>query len=285
MNTLIQDYSAINPGTRSVPANPPPVVNNARQISENIDILKGKAATLDREISKLKEENRGHKSQPKANARVDEDQRKIYAAIRPYMKKPINQFVQVPYVDEIEDPDLNDEVNEYNETELSKQHLLASASTDNTLVDSANKKLMMLQSDIFEKISGSAVSRNSHTTSSSDNASNVRIKIKEDSLSYLNKKIQAEVQQYAAIKAIRVKPNTTASGPGLVILEKPEDNIEYVPVNQLMIYGIALLAAAIILFGWWIIRNSGKKVISYAPFDPNKVSGKINNLIAEKQIE
>ena len=285
LNELLRIYAATNPGTTNVPANPP-VIYNARQISENIDILKGKAATLDREINRLKDENQGHKSKLKANARIDEDQRKIYAAIRPYMKKPINQFVQVPYVDEIEDPDLNDEVNEYNETELSKQHLLASAQGDNTLLDSANKKLMMLQSDIFEKISGSAVSRNSYTTSSpSDNASNVRIRIKEDSLDHLNKKIQAETHKYASIKAARVKPNIAASGSGLVMIEKPEDNIEYVPVNQLMIYGMALLAAAIILFGWWIIRGSVRKSISYTSLDPNKIGEKINNLFAEKQID
>jgi hypothetical protein len=284
LNALLEVYATANPGKAGAPSNPP-VIYNTRQITENIDVLKAKAATLDREISKLKEENQGHKSMPRANARVDETQRKIYEAIRPYMKKPINQFVQVPYVDEIENPDLNDEVNEYNETELSKQRLLASAPGGNALIDSANKKLMMLQSDIFEKISGSAVSRNSYTTSSSDNASNVRIRIKEDSLNHLNKKIQAETHKYAAIKATSVKPNTTASSPPLVMIEKPEDNIEYIPTNELMIYGMALLAAAIILFGWWIIRISGKKIISHAQFDPGKLSEKINNLFAEKQID
>ena len=69
------------------------------------------------------------------------------------------------------------------------------------------------------------------------------------------------------------------------MIEKPEDNIEYIPVNELMVYGMALLAAAIILFGWWIIRNSGKKIIPYVSLDPNKISEKINNLLAEKQID
>ena len=66
------------------------------------------------------------------------------------MRKPVDQFVQVPgYVDEIEDPDLNDEVNEYNEAQLSKQHLV-STSRPARSIDSVNRKLLVLQSMILE---------------------------------------------------------------------------------------------------------------------------------------
>jgi len=285
LNRLLRLYAASNPGTATVAVTAPaPVADDESQMDDNISILKGRASALEREINRLKDKSKVVKTRVVTRKpAVDETQRKIYEAIKPYVKKPIDQFVQIPYVDEIENPDLNDEVNEYNETELAKRHLVAQGNS--AQIDTVNRKLMMLRSDIFEKISGSASSRDSYTVSSPDNASIVRIRIKEDSLSQLNKKIEAETRKYAAIKATPVKPQLVAAGPRFAIIEKPEDSIEYLPVNELMIYGMALLASAVVLFAWWLTRKLSKKTTSYPSLDPKNISEKINSLFAEKQID
>ncbi len=49
-----------------------------------------------------------------------------------------------------------------------------------------------------------------------------------------------------------------------------------------MNYGIALLAAALVLFAWWLIRHLRKKTTPYTSFDSDQISEKLNNLFAEK---
>jgi len=285
LNMLLRLYDAANPHSAAVAA-PTPVTANTDAINDNINKLKQKTWALEGEIKKLREQNKQVVRIPRAKSKLDANQAKIYAAIKPYVKKPVDQFVQIPFVDEIEDPELNDEVNEYNETELAKQHLLASSSGNDGEIDTTNKKLMMLRSDIFEKITKPVKNDNPGFVLSSGNpAVAAVIRSKEDSLNEFYKNIRAERAQSEIVKAAPVKPYTAATGSRLVILEKPEDNIEYIPVNEMLIYGIALLAASVVLCAWWLIRNLRKKTTSYASFDSEKINEKLNNLFAEKQID
>jgi len=285
LNMLFRLYDAANPRMAAVSPDPP-VTPNVDAANDNINKLKQKAWTLESEVKKLREQNKNVVRIPRAKSKLDEKQAKIYAAIKPYVKKPVDQFVQIPFVDEIEDPELNDEVNDYNETELAKQHLLASSSSSNGQIDTTNKKLMMLRSDIFEKITSNVKNDNSRlVTSSGSPVTAAAIRSKEDSLKGFYNSIRAERTQSAIVKAAPVKPYTAATGSRLVMIEKPEDSIEYIPVNEMMIYGIALLAAAVVLFAWWLIQNLSKKTTSYASFDSDKISEKLNNLFAEKQID
>lgn len=284
LNMLFRLYDAANPHTAAVAA--VPVTANADAINDNINTLKQKAWALESKIKKLKEQNKNIVRTPKAKSKLDEKQARIYAAIKPYVKKSVDQFVQIPFVDEIEDPELNDEVNDYNETELAKQHMLASSSGNNGEIDTTNKKLMMLRSDIFEKITKPVKDDNAGVVLSSANpATTAIIKSKEDSLNEFYKNIRAERSQAAIVKAAPVKPYVAVSGSRLVMLAKPGDSIEYIPVNELMIYGIALLAAVLVLFVRWLIRKSNQKTTRYASFDSEKISEKLNNLFAEKQID
>ncbi len=212
LNMLFRLYDAANPRTAAVSA-ALPVTANTDAINDNINNLKQKAWALESEIKKLKEQNKNVVRVPRAKSKLDQNQAKIYAAIKPYVKKPVDQFVQIPFVDEIEDPELNDEVNEYNETELAKQHLLASSSVKDGEIDTTNKKLMMLRSDIFEKITSTIQNDNPEAVSSPKNPVVAAvIRSKEDSLNEFYKNIRAERDRAAIVKAAPVKPYIAATG-------------------------------------------------------------------------
>ncbi|MFI5161762.1 MAG: hypothetical protein ACHQHN_10830 [Sphingobacteriales bacterium] len=286
LNMLFRLYDRANP-RKAVAAPPVAAEANTDAITNNINTLKEKGFELESEIKKLKEQSRYTVIRPQTRRKLDEKQVKIYEAIKPYVKKPIDQFVQIPFVDEIEDPELNDEVNEYNETELSKQHMLASTQNNTGKIDTTNKKLMMLRSDIFEKVSGFIRGGSPGTTTVTvvNPAAAPAIRAKEDSLNQVYRDIRSERNRVAIVKAAPVKPYIAVSGSRLVMIGKPEDSVEYIPVNEMLIYGLALVASAIILFAWFIIRKVSKRTMAYPSLDPNNISEKINNLFAEKQID
>jgi hypothetical protein len=189
----------------------------------------------------------------------------------------------VPYVDEIEDPDLNDEVSEFNETELSRQRLTGSQQTD-----SINRKLMTLRSNIVERINGYLKTEGSASNAALSRAHvEALIQSKQQRLVQLNKDIEtAGFHTGKIIKTEKVKPvETSAKFAGIGVLDKPEDNIEFIPVNTLFIYGIAIIAGIFFPFAGWVIRSVRRKTLSRKLLDKEKLSEKLNDIFAVKQID
>jgi hypothetical protein len=272
---------------------PEKIDNSAEKANAALAALKEKAERLDNEIAKLKtrSENASSEDRPEPTAKIGADQRKLYEAVKPYIKKPVDQFVQVPYVDEIENPDLNDEINEYNEAELAKQHLLASGQ-NRVQADSVNRKLMVLQSDIMEQLNaflknGKAPVRKASNYSASQIAD--MIQSKEHELAEVNKNIQeADQHKHPVVQvaaATKVVSTPVIVAPRVVIVEKPGDNAELIPSNAFVFYLIALLAGLFIPFAGWVIRRATRNTSPRGVLDKEKLRETIGNIFSVRQID
>lgn len=250
---------------------------------KDVSAQKEKAAELTRQIEDLRTQSANlANAAPVRRTTLDKGQAKIYRAVDAYIKKPIDEFVQVPYVDEIEDPELNDQVNEFNEVELNRRRLTSTRQTD-----SVNRKLMTLRSNIVEHIN--AYLRNEGSASNralSRNNILASIQSKEHQLAELKKDIEtAGIKSYAVVKTEKVTAAASPGTAGLVVLDKPEDNIEFVPVNSLLIYGLALIAGIFFPFAGWVIRSARRNSSSRKLLDKEKMSEKLNDIFAVKQID
>jgi len=255
------------------------VVKPGRDVSAQ----KAKAVDLTRQIEDLKAQSANlANAAPVRRTSLDKGQAKIYRAVDSYIKKPIDEFVQVPYVDEIEDPDLNDQVSEFNEIELNRRRLTSARQTD-----SINRKLMTLRSNIVERINSYLRSEGSASNRAlSRNNILSLIQSKERQLAQLQKDIETvSAKSYAVVKTEKVTPAASPGTAGLVVLDKPEDNIQFVPVNSLLIYGIALIAGIFFPFAGWVIRSARRNSSSRKLLDKEKLSEKLNDIFAVKQID
>jgi hypothetical protein len=89
---------------------------------------------------------------PTKNTSLSRQQLKTLEVIKPYLQKPVNQFVQVPYIDELQNTDLRNNLERFNKAEIDKQHLLAENKIDDLAVRGIDKKLNIFQSGILKQI-------------------------------------------------------------------------------------------------------------------------------------
>jgi hypothetical protein len=287
LNALLNIYgSTIDKGKAHLPATKTITTvqyDTIKNNGKNLTALKNKAAVLTRQIASLKgkEENPDETVQVK-KSNVDPGQAKIYKAVDAYIKKPIDQFVQVPYVDEIENPDLNDQVNEFNETELTRRRL-----TRSSQIDSVNRKLMTLRSNIVEQVR--AYLRNGHSESNRQLSKGYyenQIAAKQSRLDEINKEIKTGMPSITIQRSNKVKTvSINQASSKMVVLDKPEDNIEYMPVRSVLIYGLALLAGLLFPVAGWIIRVVHRGSSSRQPSGGEKLSDQISDLFRVKQID
>jgi len=86
--------------------------------------------------------------------RQDKQQIKTLEVIKRYAQKPLRQFVQLPYIDEVKNAGLKPGLEKFNKTQLEKQHLLAAAKVDDAAVAHADMKLSILKTEISDQING-----------------------------------------------------------------------------------------------------------------------------------
>ncbi|HWD90387.1 MAG TPA: hypothetical protein VG367_19805 [Mucilaginibacter sp.] len=256
-----------------------------KKSGKDVRILKSKIADLTNQIASLKEleKSAGTTVQVRTGG-VDKDQAKIYQAVDSYIKQPVDQFVQVPYVDEIEDPELNDQVNEFNELELSRRHYTAQAQ-----VDSMNRKLMTLRSSIVEQIHAYLrIGQAESTTRPPKSYYEAQVAAKQRRLDEINSEISAAgTAGFTVVKNNKEKTISVAGASSkLVVVEKPQDNVEYIPVNAIKIYVIAFLAGLLFPIAGWIVRvvhrnSSSRRRLT----EPGKLDGQLNDFFHVKQVD
>ncbi|MBS1529176.1 MAG: hypothetical protein JSU01_02615, partial [Bacteroidetes bacterium] len=280
-STIRKDSGNTAPNTKTVTV---VQYDTVKKPGKDVSALKARAADLTNRIASLKrqEQSAGAGVQVRKGG-IDKNQAKIYQAVDSYIKQPIDQFVQVPYVDEIENPDLNDLVNEFNETELSRRHYTAQAQ-----IDSMNRKLMTLRSNIVEQIR--AYLRNDHSESTSRLSKRYyedQIAASQHRLDDINKEISTSgAPGFTVVKSNKVKTvGVSPASSGLVVLDKPEENVEFIPVNSAKIYVIAFLAGLLFPIAGWIIRVVHRSSSSRRPAQAAKLNGQINDLLHIKQID
>jgi len=89
---------------------------------------------------------------PAALPGPDKQQMKLLGVIKPYVDKPVRQFVQVPYIDEVENKSLKTNLEKFNKAELDKQHFLASGKIDDVAIAHADRELKLLRTEILDQI-------------------------------------------------------------------------------------------------------------------------------------
>jgi hypothetical protein len=288
LNTMIDIYGGTLSKDNDTTATPVKTVtavqyDTIKKSGKDVSALKDKAAELTNQIASLKEQERNAGTTTVTMRGIDKNQAKIYKAVDSYIKRPIDQFVQVPYVDEIEDPDLNDQVNEFNEIELSRRHITAQAQTD-----SVNRKLMTLRSDIVQRIS--TYLENGHSESNgrlSKNYYEDQIAAKRRRLDDINSEINtAGAPGFTIVKSNKVKTVSVARASSkLIVLDNPEDNVEYIPVNTAKAYGVAFLAGLLFPIAGWVIRVVHRNSSSHRRTEPGNLKQQISDLFHVKQID
>ena len=281
INKLLRLYGAAKPGvlvTTTVAQKDDPA-----KINKQIAALREKAARFRRHISWLSEKPKKAGVDSERMSAYNSKQFDLFKVMIPYIKKPAEEFVQVPHVDEVYDVELRHELNNYNAMQLHKQHLLASPEQNNVRIDTLDKKLMYLQSQIVENI---AFLQQQHSPEAIPHANHTALlKLKQDSLANLEKEINAEKRRYAAAKVNTVKKITTAAGPRLTIIDKPENNIEYITVDSFLFYAIAFLAGILVPVAWQIIRNIRNNSRSARKANTQTVTDRLQDIFAVKQID
>jgi hypothetical protein len=282
LNTLFKIYGKADHGERLVEK--PKTEDTTVKVSDDIAMLKKRAAALKSQIAALKYEIDHPKEEPIARTEDDIKQLKIFDDIKPYVEKTVDEFVQVPYADEIDDQFLRNDIKKYNQTELDKQHLLADDEHTSDQVVAINKKLMLLQSGIAEQIADLRDDVPAANASDPQNIAGI-LRSKESSLAGIEKRLETDVQQKAEIKTENTVVYSKASTPKLVVLDKPQDNVEYIPVNEGLSYSLALLAGLIISFILLMARRSKKIKRRNKLFDTEKLKETVNGLFVAKQID
>lgn len=293
---------------KPVKYSPTPVVKDTEPEPEaphyqepNIDIaaLRARADRLHNEIRSLD----ARKDNPPADdddqkTASPTDQAKMYQEMKSSVKKPVTEYVQVPHQDEIEDPDLNDDVSQYNDAQSYRHTLMSNAQKNRTQIDSINRRLMVLQSQIVQELNGDIKNAPAHHTR---HRAPIDIKAiirqKQDALAKVDADINAAMRQ-ASIKPITkvakvqhtkgkhiAPPVVQIAGPALIIADKPENNVRLVPPNIVLIYGIAFLLGLCVPLGWFAIRKIWNIGSSRTLINREKITERIHDIFSVKQID
>lgn len=264
---------------------------DAERIAKNITMLREKAARLRHQVGLLTPKQQKPVIDSEQMHAYDAIQMDVFKAIMPYMRKPVDQFVQVPYIDEIYDMELKKELTTYNAMQLRKQRALANPEQNKIRLDTFDNKMMFLQSEIVDNIT---FLRQQHSPEAvAENHGNpTLLNAKKDSLDDIIKEITVEKKQYAAIHvtpAAAQKPQQKAfsatSTQRIVVLDKPESNIEYVAENSFWIYAIAVFAGLLIPLTVLVISNNRYNARLTRRANAQTLAERLNDLFAVKQID
>src|ERR1700744_4301699 len=174
--------------------------------------------------------------------------------IEPYLKKPVNQFVQVPYTEEVQNHDLRDDLDGYNKMQLEKQRLLAQAKPDDLEVANIDKRINALKTSVL-----SSINRLEHNEEP-DNQPN---KTEE-------KRLQADLLKYQ-----RAQNAAIINTGNIKIIEKPENNIEKIAPNAFLVYAIAALLGLLLPMLFILIDTLNASITQREWFSNQTFSEKI----------
>lgn len=273
--------------------------SQTRKQSANIAALRAKADRLRSEISSLE----ARKDNPSAtaedkNVTSTADPATMYQEMKSFVRKPVTEYVKVPHQDEIDDPDLNDNVAEYNDAQSYRHTLMSNPQKNKGQIDSINRRLMVLQSQIVQELNADIKDAPAHhVVRRKPTDIKALIREKRDALARVD--IDISTAQKAELKPVVVKtakirrPKTKHIGtppvqiavPALAILDKPENNIKLIPPNYILIYGLALLFGLCIPLAWLAIRKIWVIGSNQTIIDKERITERIQDIFSVKQID
>jgi hypothetical protein len=266
----------------------------------NVDIngLRAKAERLRHEISSLDARKNNPSVSDADQKTAPTDQAKMYQEMKSSVRRPVTEYVQVPHQDEIDDPDLNDDVSQYNDAQSYRHTLMSSPQKNRMQIDSINRRLMVLQSQIVQELNGDIKNAPAHRTQHrAPTDIKAIIREKQDALAKVDADInaakrEASIKPIARVPKVRhvrskhiAPPIEQIARAGLAIIDKPENNIKLVPPNFALIYGIAFLLGLCIPLGWLAIQKIWHVGSNRTLIDREKITERIHDIFSVKQID
>ena len=238
LNELIQQYNADNQ-----------VPGQTYNYEDSLKLIEQKLASL-----KLARK-------PVTVSSPSKQQLKTLEVIRPYVEKPANQFIQVPYTDEVENAALKNSLEKFNKTQLDKQHFLAATKVDDLAVANADKKLSVLRTEILDLLN------NKHAD------------INDEHL------LKQSASRYAGLIAIQSVKKTVKNAGAISIPDKDDVQIEIAGASFVEVYVCAMLLGLLIPLVFAFIANLDLTMMRGTRFNSQTLAEKLKILFGLSQID
>jgi hypothetical protein len=201
-----------------------------------------------------------------AGPKLSDQQLNTLKVIKPYLEKPVNQFVQVPYTEEVQHQDLRDDLDAFNKMQLEKQRLLGHTKVDDLEVSNIDKRISVLKASVLNTID--RLQKNEAESATQPNKSAER-------------NLQAEILKY------QLAQNAEIMNTGNIkIIEKPENNIKEIAPNAFLIYVMAILLGLLSPKLFTLINNLKNTSITQRQWFNSQTFGeKIKILVGVRQID
>lgn len=200
-----------------------------------------------------------------AGPKLSSQQLNTLKVIKPYLQKPVNQFVQVPYTEEVQSQDLRDDLDGYNKMQLEKQRLLGQAKPDDLEVSNIDKRISTLKAIVL-----SSIHRLQHNEQVPDNEPDKAAE----------KRLQAAILKYQ-----RAQNDEIINTGNIKIIEKPEDNMKEITPNAFLVYAMAVLLGLLIPMLFTLINNLSASITQRQLFTSQTLGEKIKILVGVRQID
>jgi hypothetical protein len=185
--------------------------------------------------------------------------------IRPYLQKPVNQFVQVPYTEEVKSQSLRDDLDGFNKMQLEKQRLLGQTKVDDLQVSDIDKRISALKGSVLNSI---------------DRLQNNEAELNTEPDKIAERHLQTEILKYQHAQSVEVL-NTG----NIKIIEKPEGNIREITPNAFLVYAMAILLSLLISMLFSLIDMLNASITQRRWFSSQTFGEKIKILVGVRQID
>jgi tyrosine-protein kinase Etk/Wzc len=250
--------------------------NSLQSIQQEIATLKIKAEKLEQQSS-----GSGGSSVITKNVHLNGLQLKTLEVIKPYLKNSVSQFVQIPYVDEVQNIDLRNNLNKFNKAELDKQRLLGAQKIDDLAVSYVDHQLSTLQTSILVQLdrlrNGNVVETNAPDASSSN--------IPATELALVNRQIKADMLRYENLSQGSQEAKAVSHTGVFRVVERPGDHIQEVRPDFFIVYTLALFLGLLVPMLFTFFESLNTSITRRRWFNNQTLTEKIKILLGTRQID
>jgi hypothetical protein len=208
-----------------------------QKVRGELALLKSKSANFKTQKVVLlnnKEPSAGNKTLKEKNKKF----LNVLNAIEPYAKNNTNQFVLIPYGDEVVDRELQKLISQFNSAQLEKQHELQEPQVDNLKVGVLNTRLLTIKQSIIERIE----TNKNEISGVQQSPLNTTLAAINDSIIKLKDLISSKQQAYDDLVNIKVnKVEAVSAKPKETIIEKSSEHvITYPKIGYVYLFALLI---------------------------------------------
>lgn len=219
-----------------------PAINNSLLLQLNDSIAYYKAIA-DKYRDQQNVLNHIKKAIPTVTSEKEQIALDAFAAIKPYLRKPLYSFVLIPDGYDVDDGHIEKLILDFNRAQLEKQRLLRDSDVAGTSANTFNLEIASLKKELLSTITFKDKRiRDSSQPKWSKSVGAFLSEQLNDSLAQINVVIKNRQRQY---NKLIYGTSTQRAGPKLIIIEKSDIRESMIP-KSLLIYLFALLAGLIL---------------------------------------